>query len=104
MDRSKAKKIAEVITNEELSEMLQSAKESIKDWEKPSPINKGLSMGTAWNILAKDFDPSKQYNNIVKYNMVRTFGKYLPKSVLDKFENPKRISKPEFFNHQEPIF
>lgn len=101
MNRSDAKKIAETITNEQLLQMFDSVKESVTDWTKTSNVNKGMTKGAAWNILAKDFDVSKKYHNLAKINMIREFGEYLPKQikpVRDKCYS----SKPPM--HQEPNF
>ena len=78
MNKSTAKQIAETITNEQLLVMFTNAKNSIKDWNKVSIVNKGMTKGTAWNILAKDFDINKTYHILAKTNMVREFGDYLP--------------------------
>jgi hypothetical protein len=41
-------------------------------------LYKGLSKGIAWNILASDFDVSKEYNSLAKTNMVREFSDFIP--------------------------
>ncbi len=101
MNRTDAKKIAETITNEELSDMFTNAKANISDWTKVSNVNKGLSKGVAWNILASDFDIEKKYHNMAKVNMVREFGEYLPEHL-----KPVKKTKPSLINvvHQEPKF
>ncbi len=101
MNRSNAKKIAEKITNVELKQMFDSAKNDIVDWTKVSIVNKGMSKGLAWNILAKDFDIDKTYSNLAKINMVREFGEYL--------ENYKPVKNTRSRNnlpitHQDPLF
>jgi hypothetical protein len=55
----------------------KAAKVSIT-WDVPSVCNKGLSKGIAWNILASDFDVSKEYNSLAKTNMVREFSDFIP--------------------------
>lgn len=100
MNKTEAKKIAETITNEELGVMFENAKKGITDWSKVSNLNKGLSKGVAWNILASDFDVSKKYNNLVKNNMVREFGEFLP-----DYLKPTKKNKPQInVVHQEPKF
>lgn len=100
MNRNDAKKIAEVITNEQLAQMFANAKAGIKDWEKVSAVNKGMTKGTAWNILAAAFDPTKTYNSIAIKNMIREFGDFLPDELKPK--KPKRpLPKPV---HQQPKF
>jgi hypothetical protein len=101
MNKTDAKKIAETITNEELDEMFKNAKEKITDWTKVSNVNKGMSKGTAWNILASDFDVEKTYHRLAKINMVREFGEYLP-----NYLKPTKKVKSTTVNvvHQEPKF
>jgi hypothetical protein len=101
MNRADSKKIAQTITNEQLLEMFNNAKNGIKDWTKVSIVNKGLTKGVAWNILAKDFDVNKTHHNLAKINMVREFGEFLPKEL--KLE--KKINrKIQNLVHQEPKF
>ncbi len=100
MNRSDTKKIAETITNQELSEMFTNAKANITDWTKVSNVNKGMSKGVAWNILASDFDVDKKYHNMAKVNMVREFGEFLP----DHFKSAKKIKPSINVVHQEPKF
>ena len=100
MNRTDAKLIAEKITNEELAEMFENAKANITDWTKVSSVNKGMSKGAAWNILASDFDVDKTYHNLAKVNMVREFGEFLP-NYLKPTKKPKSTIKAV---HQEPRF
>ena len=102
MNRSDAKKIAEKITNEQLFDMLYSAKQNIKDWTERSCVNKSITIGTAWNIFTKDFDIQKSYHILSKINMIREFGEFLPEML-----KIKKTSKDRFLNepvHQEPDF
>ncbi len=101
MNRTDAKRIAETITNEELAEMFANAKANITDWTKVSNVNKGMSKGVAWNILASDFDVEKTHHNLAKYNMLREFGEFLPNHL-----KPAKKVKPATPNvvHQEPKF
>lgn len=101
MTRHEAMNLAERITNVQILEMFKSAKENIKDWTKPSNVNKGLTKGTAWNVLAKDFDVNKEYKSIIKYNMIREFGRYLPPELITK---RNKSSNPVNPSHQEPNF
>jgi hypothetical protein len=101
MNRKDAKIIAETITNVDLALMFKLAKENIKDWTKVSSINKGLTKGTTWNILASNFDINHNYNTLVKVNMIREFGEFLP-----EYLKPKKVTK-KINNtplHQEPKF
>ena len=101
MNKREAKIIAETITNEQIKEMFNKAKEGIKDWTKLSAINKGMTKGTGWNILAKDFDVDVTHNILVKTNMVREFGDFLPIELRIPKKSKKDL-KPPF--HSEPIF
>jgi len=100
MNRNDARKLAEVITNQELSDMLNAAKIGIKDWAQVSNVNKGMTKGVSWNILAKDFNIDGTYHVIAKTNMIREFGNFLP--------NAKKPSKKQktiiAVVHQDPIF
>lgn len=101
MNRTDAKKIAKEITNEQILEMFNNAKIGVKDWKKVSVCNKGFTKGTAWNILAKDFDVDKQYHNLAKVNMIREFGDFLSDDIKPK----KKITKKyDNLVHQEPKF
>ena len=100
MNRKKAKLIAETITNKQLKEMFDNAKVNVKDWTQISICNKSMTKGTAWNILAKDFDINYKHHIITKTNMVREFGEFLSKEFIKK-EKKKKIFKPI---HQDPIF
>jgi hypothetical protein len=100
MERSKARHIAETITNEQLKEMLDRAKENIKDWSKVSTVNKGITKGTAWNILGSNFDVSKEHHILTKTNMVREFGEFLSEDL-----KPKKKEKVKIIAfHQDPKF
>jgi hypothetical protein len=100
MNRPDAKKIALTITNEQIQEMFNQAKNGIKDWTKVSVVNKGLTKGTAWNVLAKDFDVTKKHHELAKINMVREFGEFLPEELKIK-KQAKSYSKTV---HQDPQF
>ena len=101
MNRIDAKKIAEVITNEQLQTMFNTAKLYTKDWTAVSIVNKGLTKGTAWNILYTGFDVNKKIHILAKINMIREFGEFLPLE-LKSVKKPKRvISNP---HHEEPVF
>lgn len=101
MNRIDAKTIAKTITNEQILEMFNNAKVNIKDWTKVSNCNKGFTKGTAWNILAKDYDVEFQYHNLAKVNFIREFGEYLPDEL-----KPEKKPRKKHINlvHQEPKF
>lgn len=101
MNKSDSKKIAETITNEQLGKMFENAKIGITDWTKVSNVNKNITKGVAWNILASDFNVNTSYNTMVKVNMVREFGEFLPENL-----KPIKKIKKKIVNlvHQEPKF
>lgn len=101
MNKNHAKQLSLQLDNYHLKQMLDKAKEEIKDWTVASKINKGLSKGAVWNILANSFEMDKHLNNIVKYNLIREYGEYLPEDLQPRKKQPK----PEVFPvHQDPIF
>lgn len=101
MNKTLAKQIAETIANEELKQMFDNAKAGIKDWTARSHVNKGMTKGTAWNILAKDFDVTHKYHALAKKNMIWEFGDFIPDHLM-----PQKVSRKSLPNtvHQEPIF
>jgi len=102
MNRANARKIAETITNEQLQQMFDTAKDNITDWTKISSVNKGITKGTAWNILAKNFDVTIEHHILGKTNMVREFGEFLP---IELNPNKKKIiQNVKSPIHQEPNF
>jgi hypothetical protein len=102
MNRNIARQIAETITNEQLQEMFETAKTQITNWSKTSSINKGMTVGTSWNILASDFDVNYNYHIMAKTNMIREFGEFLPTNIKPKQKNKKSKNTPVI--HQNPVF
>lgn len=101
MNRKTARTIAETITNEQIKQMFDSAKANITDWTKVSNCNKGLTKGSAWNILAKDFDVNANHHILAKTNYVREFGEYLSDELKPVKKSKKVLNTPI---HQNPIF
>lgn len=101
MNKPDAKKISQKITNEQLQEMLNNAKIGVKDWTKVSNCNKGMTKGSAWNILAKNFDVNVNHHPLAKLNMVREFGEFLPDDL-----KPEKKTRKIYDNliHQDPQF
>lgn len=98
MTRSQAKELAPTVTAEQIKAMLLNAQNGIKDWTKASPLNKGLSLGKAFNIFAAiEFTDKTHW--IVKRNALATFGDYLPGYV-------KPVKEKRVINvyHEEPNF
>jgi hypothetical protein len=102
MNKNDARKIAETITNEQLQQMFEAARAKITDWTKVSSVNKGMTKGAGWNILAKDFDVNANHHILAKTNMVREFGEFLPDQIKPKRSNRQFSDKPPV--HQEPKF
>jgi hypothetical protein len=89
-----------VITNKDLFTTLENAKNKIKDWEKPSRKNKGLSIGTHWNLFCKDLKLDSDISEMHKYRILEQYKEFLPIELKEvKVKTPK--SKP---THQNPIF
>ncbi len=102
MNKNDARKIAETITNEQLQQMFENAKSKITDWTKVSNVNKGITIGVSWNILAKNFDVNKEYNILLKTNMIREFGEFLHKQLKMSKHDVVSPNKQPF--HQDPKF
>jgi len=96
MTRNEAKQIAETVKTEELKQMFINAKNGIKDWTKTSNVNKGLTKGTAFNILTKCEINCK--DKLITTNMIMEFGEWLPNYRIIPREK-KVYSNPV---HQEP--
>ena len=101
MNKRDAKKIAETITNEQLQQMFDNAKANITDWTQISSVNKGMTKGAGWNILAKNFDVTGKHSSLAKKNMIWEFGDYLPESLKIPKKTKIVSSNPV---HQNPIF
>ena len=102
MNRRNAREIAERITGDQLQKMFDNAKAGVKDWQKISFVNKGLTKGFAWNILAKNFDPTKYHHILAKTNMIREFGEFLPDEL--KVGSKLRSGPSVHPLHQDPEF
>jgi hypothetical protein len=102
MDRTTAKKIAGTITNDAILEMLNTAKTRITDWGKTSKVNKCMSVGAAWCVLAEDFDVNKEYSIWSKTNMIREFGEFLPESLRPA--KSKKQPLTGYVYHKDPPF
>ena len=68
MNRKDARKIAKTITNEQIQQMFDTAKQKITDWTQVSSVNKNMTKGVGWNILAKNFDASSVCNNAINFS------------------------------------
>ncbi|MCJ8293360.1 MAG: hypothetical protein MJK15_03045 [Colwellia sp.] len=103
MNKSNAKKIAEVITFDQLQVMFANAKNNVKDWHKISNVNHSLTIGTTWNILfTASTNPSIIKQKSALTNMIWEFGDYLPEELLPKKGTIKKAKVK--VTHQEPKF
>jgi hypothetical protein len=100
MNHVRAKRIADVVKNEEILQMLLKAQKHITGWEEPSKLNKGISKGICWNILTKDFNVKNKLHPMVKINLLKEYGEYLE----GYGEEPPPKKRPTKVPHQEPIF
>lgn len=103
MNKKDARKIAETITNEQLQQMFENAKANITNWKQGSNVNKGVTKGVSWNILAKNFDVNAKHHILAKTNMVREFGNFLPEEIKPQ-KSKQRTHASGGRIHQEPEF
>ena len=101
MNKKTAKEIAQTITNKQLQQMFDNAKKGIKDWTKVSSVNKSITKGVGWNILARNFDVNYDYHILAKINMIREFGEFLPEELKPTKKVKKQNKSPI---HHDPIF
>jgi hypothetical protein len=105
MNWGTAKDIASRISQEEMIQMLINAKNGIKDWTAPCKTNKGLSWGTAWNVMvANGGIKERDFNTIpliVKIQLLRLFGDWLPEYLQPPKKKKIKSTNP---THQEPNF
>jgi len=101
MNKTFAKELVDKIDNYQLQQMLDNAKAGIKDWTIASYNNRAFSKGAIWNLLTNAFKLEEWNHPIIKYNLIREFGEYLP-----EYLKPKTKEKlPEIkVVHQDPIF
>lgn len=103
MNKPDAKRIAEDITREQLADMFRRAQASITDWRKPSPVNKSISLGKAWNILCSAFNSGHRLPYSVRINMVWTFGDHLDPALKPAPKPSLRPPRADFI-HEDPVF
>jgi len=101
MNKTFAKELADKIDNYQLQEMLDNAKAGIKDWTVASNGNRSFSKGSIWNILTNGFKLNEWNHPIIKYNLIREFGEYLPEYLKPK---PKEKLPTVKIIHHDPIF
>lgn len=108
MNRTDAKELAEKVTSQQILDMFNRAKKEITDWTKTSNCNPSFDKGCAWNILTNNFDSGKRTRTLARTNMIREFGEYLDKDILDEMRERKAklktSRKPSYVTHQQPKF
>ncbi len=97
MDSKRAEHLSKKLTNLQILEMLKTARKEIVNWKVRSCVNRGITKGACWNILARDYDPHRRDNYLINKNLIWEFGDFLPKNI--RFEN--KLKEPF---HQEPDF
>jgi hypothetical protein len=97
MNRNEARKLAETVSDEDIKQMFINAQTRITDWEQVSRVNKGMTKGAAFNILAKGGVAS---HILGRTNQIWEFGEFLP-----NYQKPVKKEKnyPKPF-HQDPSF
>lgn len=101
MNKINAKVISDTISNEEILSMINNAQKGINDWTKRSRVNKGMTLGTSWNILAYNFDVKANHMSNYKINLIWEFGDFLPKYFKINKENKVELNLPY---HEVPKF
>jgi hypothetical protein len=97
MKRKEARKLAETVSDADILQMFKNAQEKIKDWTLVSRVNKGMTKGTAFNILSK----GGVSNHILgRTNQIWEFGEFLP-NYQKPVKKEQRYPKPV---HQDPNF
>lgn len=105
MNKATCRKLAEIIKNEDVLEMLKAARNGIKDWTVASRLNPAMSKGYAWNILAANFDVSVEHHAVILKNILCEFGDWLTiKPYMEPyFPKPKEHYKG-IVHHKDPDF
>ncbi len=102
MNRNEAKKLSETVTLEDLKQMFVNAQAGIKNWAETSRVNKGMTKGTAYNILSlkKEYASINELHILGRTNMIWEFGEFLP-----GYQKQPKKQKPSINPvHQEPKF
>lgn len=102
MTKKECTQVSINITKEQIILMLNNAKKEVVDWTKPSSLNKGMTIGTSWNILTSGILDNYDIPTIIIVKLLREFGDYLPNEL--KMNNNKKINKIIDLVHQEPNF
>ena len=105
LNKSTCKKLAEIIKNEDILDMLKNAKRGVMDWTVASRLNPAISKGYAWNILASDFDATFEHNSYVIMKILCEFCEWL---TIKPYMEPYLPKPKEKYNgkvyHKDPDF
>ena len=100
MNRKESKRLAEIVSDEQIKTMLDRAKAEIDDWSKASVANIGLSRGCHWNMFCRKYYDAKSFSTIHKYRLIQEYGEFLPEEF-----HPKKTSRVKTIPvHHDPIF
>lgn len=104
LTKKQCRELADRITNDEILQMLESAKSNISNWSKPSNNSARISKGKIWNMLAANFDIDYPYSDLAKFKLLLEFGEYIP-AHLREYKQPKfKAKEDKQVMHEEPIF
>lgn len=102
ISKSDCRKLSDLISNEDIDEMLMRAIREVPDWKVPSRANPRMSRGIHWNMFCKDYDPKLYQAPVIKYRLLEEYGEYLREDL--KPTSKKKQLKEIKATHQEPIF
>lgn len=105
MNKATCKKLAQIIKNEDVLDMLKAAKRNIKDWTVVSKVNPCMSKGCVWNMLAAHFDVNEVYHAPILSNILREFGDFLTiKPYMEAYLSKPKAKYNGEVCHKEPDF
>lgn len=97
LNKKQVRAIADTVTNQQLFEMFNAAQKLIVDWTKVSRISANITKGTAWNMLAANFNVNQEYSISEKREMVLEFGEFLTNDIkYNADQNNPRHEEPKF--------
>jgi hypothetical protein len=104
LTKQKARELSKTITNDEIQQMLDTARNNITDWSKPSNSIIKASKGYAWNILGGNFDIKYEYTWDELYKLLLEYGEYIPAHLKQYYQPKEKVKKEKKLLHEEPIF
>jgi hypothetical protein len=102
MNRTDAKKIAAVITVDQVATMFENAKEGTTDWSSISKVNAALTKGYVWNMLYPLVNKKVLPVQVIVCNMIVAFGDFLPEDLKIKKKPKAKYDGPVL--HEDPKF